>query len=166
MKQGFITTAILGAICCAPALHCQKPSVATRFGKLEVNQKGVLEFGGIPLEPGIQANARLDLGTPFRFGGYDVVLVTDEGGTACPFQYYFVTLRRSGVRATKPFGTCNEVMSLRRNGDSITLQMRGYRGPFEPPAERRRAARQNHTFVFRDGVVRETGTVVVPGSKN
>jgi len=36
--------------------------------------------------------------------------------------------------------------------------MHGYRGPFEPEAERRKAARELRTFVFADGKVSEIKT--------
>jgi hypothetical protein len=36
----------------------------------------------------------------------------------------------------------------------------GYRGPFEPQADRKRASQETHVFVFRHGVVTENGKPV------
>jgi hypothetical protein len=102
----------------------------------------------------------LDLGEAFSIGERDVVLVTDNGGTACPHLYYFVTVSASSAKATPPFGTCNELSTIKRTGNSISVTMQGFRGPFEPAAEQRRAARRRHVFIYRAGVVTENGKPV------
>jgi hypothetical protein len=139
----------------SPDTIAPQDSMATRFGELEVDKNGMLLFNRTPIRPHIQANSRLEIGKPFQIGDADVALITDEGGTACPVQYYFVTVTHSGARTTKAFGTCNELTSIWRKAGTIAVTMRGYLGPFEPPAERRRASEQKHTFVFENGVVME-----------
>jgi hypothetical protein len=138
-----------------PDLH-----VATRFGDLAVGEDKILLFRGHPLYPPIHGNNNLDVGEPFHIGATDVALVTNNGGTACPFLYHFVIVSESGAKATSSFGTCNSVEKTKRVGDSISLTMSGYRGPFEPEAEIRKAAMETHVFVFRDGVVTENGKPV------
>ena len=130
--------------------------VQSRFGSLSVGDDTVLRFRGHRLQPSIKGGYSLNLGRPFRMGESDVVLVTDNGGTACPYLYYFVSLSDSGAQATHSFGTCNAVISVKQKDNSILLSMHGYRGPFEPYEERIKAARQIHTFVFHDGAVKET----------
>ena len=127
----------------------------SRSTGLSVGSKGELLFHNRPLQPSIHANSGLDIGRVFHLQGRDVVLVTDFGGTACPYLYYLVTIRDSKAEATREFGSCNEVVSATRKGDAIVLTMHGYRGPFEPPADRRRAERELRTFVFTDGKVTE-----------
>jgi hypothetical protein len=129
----------------------------TRFGSLTVNDQRMLLFKGRPLDPPVQGNSSLDLGEPFRIGSTDVVLAADNGGTACPFLYYFITVSSSGAKATPSFGTCGELTNLKHTGNTISLTMPGYQGPFEPEAEKRKAARQKHVFVFRAGEVTENG---------
>jgi hypothetical protein len=129
----------------------------TRFGAVTVGDDKVLLFRGRPLQPSIKGNSSLDVGRPFRIGAADIALVTDNGGTACPYRYYFVTLSRSGAHTTHSFGTYNVVVSVKQNGESISLSMHGYRGPFEPDVERRKAAHETHFFVFHDGEVTENG---------
>jgi hypothetical protein len=141
----------------SPDTIAPQDSMATRFGELEIDKSGILLFNRTPISPRIQANSRLGIGKPFQIGEADVALITDEGGTACPVQYYFVTVTNSGARATKAFGTCNELTSTQRKAGTITVTMRGYLGPFERPAQRRRASEQRHTFVFENGVVTESG---------
>ena len=139
----------------------QEPHVvSTRFGSLTVNDQRMLLFKGRPLDPPVQGNSSLDLGEPLRIGSTDVVLVTDNGGTACPYLYYFITVSSSNAKATPSFGTCGELTNLKRTGSTISLTMPGYQGPFEPEAEKRKAARQKHVFVFRSGVVTENGRPV------
>ena len=122
---------------------------------LEVGAKGELLFHNRALQPPIHANSGLDIGRVFHMGDANVVLVTQIGGTACPYLYYLVTIRDSTAEATPEFGSCNEVVSATRKGNSIVLTMHGYRGPFEPPADRRKAERELRTFVFSDGKVSE-----------
>ena len=129
----------------------------TRFGALTVNDDKMLLFKGHPLNPPIQGNNSLDVGKPYQIGATDVVLVTDNGGTACPFLYYFVTISASGAKSSPLFGTCAEVTRVKRTGDSISVYMPGFEGPFESQRKQLRAAREKHVFIFRAGVVTENG---------
>lgn len=67
--------------------------------------------------------------------------------------FRMVTFNSTGARATKPFGTCGDVTSLKRVANSIQVIMPGFLGPFEPESAQLRAARQQHIFVYRAGVV-------------
>ncbi|HEX3684319.1 MAG TPA: hypothetical protein VHU83_17425 [Bryobacteraceae bacterium] len=141
----------------ALAQNSQLLQTKTRFGTLTLDDQNEVTFNARPLEPSIKVNSGMDMGTPFHIGPADVVLVIDYGGTACPVQYYFVTANKSGAKATPAFGTCAEETGIQRSGDSILVTMHGYRGPFEPDGERRKAARETHVFVYRDGAVTERG---------
>lgn len=154
--RGVLAAALL-AVFGNGALAQSEPAyrVATRFGELSVRRDEVLRFNERPLEPLLKGNNGLYVGNPFVIGESDVVLVTDVGGTACPRLYWFVSVTNSGARATPSFGTCSVALTVTRSGDSIRVTMRGYRGPFEPEAERRKAAAQTQVFVFHDGVVTE-----------
>ena len=127
--------------------------VTTRFGSLTVDQDRSLLFRGRKLTPSVDGNNSLGLNNPIQIGDTDVVLVVDNGGTACPAMYYFVTVSKSGARATKPFGSCSDLTSVKQIGNSIRVTMPGYRGPHEPESVQLRAARQQHVFTFRAGVV-------------
>jgi hypothetical protein len=139
----------------------QQPlTVATRFGALSVGPDRVLLFKGRPVQPRVEGNNRLDLGEPYRVGAADVVLVTNEGGTACPYLYRFVTITRSGAKPTPAYGTCAALNRIERAGDTLRVYMDGFRGPFEPVQEQRAAAMERHVFVYRAGVVTENGRPV------
>ena len=156
MRRILLGTTALMVMSSAPAQNSQELESRTRFGTLEID-RGMLVFKGQPLQPPIQLNSGMDLGEPFHIGATDVVLVTNYGGTACPAQYYFVAVSKSGAKGTAAFGTCNDDATIRRSGDSTLVTMHGYRGPFEPAAEKAKAARETHVFVFRDGAVTERG---------
>ena len=142
------------------ALAQEINTVATRFGALTVNDAGVLLFKGTPVQPTIEANNSLDLSAPYQMGASDAVLVTDIGGTACPALYYFVTVTKSGAKVTPSFGTCSDLIKIKRNGDSISISMPGYQGPFESKRAQLRAARERHLFIYRAGLVTENGTPI------
>jgi hypothetical protein len=135
-------------------------SVTTRFGALTVSDAGVLLFKGSPVQPTVEANNSLDLGEPYQIGASDVVLVTDNGGTACPALHYFVTVRKSGAEVSPAFGTCSELIEVKRVGDSVSVSMPGFRGPFESKRAQNRAAREKHVYVYRAGAVTENGKPV------
>ncbi|HKY29937.1 MAG TPA: hypothetical protein VJM12_18490 [Pyrinomonadaceae bacterium] len=134
--------------------------VSTRFGRLSVDEHRILLFKGQPLDPPIEGNNSLDLGELTSIGPTDVVLVTNNGGTGCPFTYYFVSASASGAKGTPFFGTCNQLISMKRKGDSIVLILPGFYGPAMPAAARRRAEKQRHVFVYRGGVVYKNGKPV------
>jgi hypothetical protein len=139
----------------------QEPQkTSTRFGSLTVGEDRMLLFKGQKLSPPIEGNNSLNLGEVFQIGATDVVLVMDNGGTACPYLYYFISVTKAGAVATPSFGTCGELGSIRRSGNSISVTMPGYLGPFEPDAKRRKAARERHVFIFHAGVVTENGKPV------
>ena len=134
--------------------------ISTRFGVLSVNDDKLLRFKEQPLRPPIEGNNSLDLGSITSMGAADVVLVTDNGGTGCPAMFYLVTVTSAGAKASRPFGSCSEFANVRRRGNSISVTMPGFLGPFEPRAAQRRAARRRHVFIYRGGVVYENGKPV------
>ena len=142
------------------ALAQEDKNVTTRFGALTVSDAGVLLFKGTPVQPTIEANNSLDLSEPYQIGAVDVVLVTDNGGTACPALFYFVTVKESGVKVSPAFGTCSDLTKIKRAGDSISVFMPGFQGPFESKRAQTRAARERHVFIYRAGVVTENGKPV------
>ena len=135
-------------------------TIQTRFGALTVSDAGMLLFKGTPVQPTIEANNSLDLSQPYQIGVSDVVLVTDNGGTACPALYYFVTVTKSGARVTPSFGTCSDLIKIKRTGDSISVSMPGYQGPSESKRAQLRAARERHIFIYHAGVLTENGKPV------
>ncbi|CAN5728334.1 hypothetical protein BH18ACI4_BH18ACI4_17440 [soil metagenome] len=138
----------------------EQREISTRFGVLSVNDEKRLLFKGQSLRPPIDGNNSFDLGEVVSIDATDVVLVTDNGGTACPYMYYFVSVSQSEVKASPPFGSCGQLASMKRSGTSISVIMPGYRGPHEAEAAQRRAARQRHVFIFRAGVVSQNGKPV------
>ena len=148
-------------VACVTGAPAQEPNaVATRFGALSVSEAGVLLFQSVPVRPTIEANNSLDLSQPYQIGASDVVLVSDNGGTACPALYYFVTVTTSGVRVTPSFGTCSDLIKIKRSGDSISVSMPGYQGPAESKQAQRRAARERHVFNYHAGALTENGKPV------
>ena len=157
-KYIFGITLLLFAGISAPAQETN--AITTRFGALTVSDAGVLLFKGAPFKPTIEANNSLDLSKPFEIGAADVVLVTDNGGTSCPALLYFVTITKSGAKITSSFGTCSDLIKIKRTGDFISVSMPGYRGPTESRRAHLRAARERHLFIYHAGVVTENGKPV------
>jgi len=144
-------------LACAGAQAQETATIQTRFGALMVNDAGVLLFKGAPFQPAIEANNSLDLSEPYQIGSSDIVLVTDNGVTSCPALYYFVTVTKSGATATPSFGSCSDLIKVKRMGDSVSVSMPGYAGPSESNRAQTRAARERHVFTYRSGVVTENG---------
>ncbi|HSS21702.1 MAG TPA: hypothetical protein VLL54_16635 [Pyrinomonadaceae bacterium] len=156
----FILGATLVLLACAGASAQDTASTTTRFGDLTVSEDGVLLFKGGKVQPTVEANNNLDIGEPFQIGNADVVLVTDYGGTACPATYYFVTVTNAGAKVTPGFGSCSDLIKVKRTGNTISVSMPGYRGPTMPRRSQNQAAREKHVFIYRAGVVTENGKPV------
>lgn len=130
-------------------------NIPTRFGPLKINDENILLFKNRPLKPEVQGNNSLSVVGIYQLGNSDVVLVQDNGGTACPAQFYFVTVSTSGAKATSAFGTCSDTIEAKQTADSISVTMPGLMGPFESKAAQKKAAKEKHVYVFKDGVLNE-----------
>ena len=142
------------------ALAQETNSITTRFGALTINDAGKLLFKGNPFDPPFRPEDGLSLSEPYQIAATDVVLVTEDGGKACPALYYFVTVKESGAKVTHAFGTCSDLIKIKRTGDTISVSMPGYQGPFESKRAQLRAARERHVFIYHAGVVTENGKPV------
>lgn len=154
MRTLSILTVMVLALVRGVLAQTLEDSGKTRFGPLDFNDQGVLIFKGRPVAPAVKSGY---FGDTYHIGATDVVLVTLEDGTACPVVYYLVSVTKSGATATHHIGTCNQAESIERHGDSIVFKMQGFLGPFEPEANRKKAFRTSHVFVFKDGSVTDNG---------
>jgi hypothetical protein len=108
---------------------------------LSVGPARTLLFKGRPVRRLVQGNNSLDLAAPYRIGAADAVLVANNGGTACPTLYYFVTVTAAGAKATPAFGACANLTRVDRTGDTLLVRMSGFLGPFEPTGQDPRVPR-------------------------
>jgi len=134
--------------------------IPIRFGSLKINDKNMLLFKNLPLEPEIQGNNSLSVIGTYQLGNNDVVLIQDNGGTACPALLYFVTVSTSGVKATSAFGTCSDLIDAKQASDSISVTMPGFWGPLGSKAAHRKAAKEKYVFVLKAGVLTQNGKLI------
>lgn len=140
--------------------------IPTRFGPLKINEQYILLYKNRPLSPTIRGNSSLNIVNTYQVGNSDVVLIQDNGGTACPASFIFLSVTRNGVNATERFGTCSYLIESKQVKESIFVKMPGFMGPYQPLEERMEAAEETHVFVFKAGALTElevtkteTGTV-------
>jgi len=129
MKPSLRTFIFVSAALCVfyitSALADDKTAVI-RGGKLsivgEINEPKLLLNGKKILEP---ETFSLDIVRTFAIGETDVVLVMDNsGGTACPVQYFFVTVTLQGTAKLSPeFGTCSDLAKSTQSGSKISVTM-------------------------------------------
>jgi hypothetical protein len=134
--------------------------MGTRFGELTTNDENVLLFKGKPVTPRVKAPNGISAVEKFEIGDTDVLLLAEQGGTACPASFWFVSVSAAGAKATSWFGTCSDKFRTSRTGSTITVSMPGFQGPFEPPAARAKAAKERHVFTFSNGELTENGKPV------
>ena len=132
-------------------------SFKTRYGVLTINDDTrTLQFQGKPLLPTVEGNNNLSIVAAYELGKNDVVLLQNNGGTACPALYVFITINAAGVRATSEFGTCSDIIRVTSDlKNSVTVVMIGTTGPFEPRAAKRKVRMEKTVFRYSDGKVNQ-----------
>ena len=166
--KGRVHDVVLGALDVqACTFSASRPSrlgpadgIRTRFGVAEIDDEKAFLFKGKKLTPSIEGNSGLSAAATHQIGNTDVLILQDTGGTACPALFYAVTISATGARGSPGFGTCSDLVKIVKTGDVISLTMPGYMGPFEPEAERVKAAKTTRVFLYKDGVVSEKGIPV------
>ncbi|EER62367.1 hypothetical protein AcdelDRAFT_0051 [Acidovorax delafieldii 2AN] len=138
-------------------------SVKTRHGILSVDEdNNSLLLKGQRVLPGVEGNSSLRIVAHYEIGRNDVVLLQNNGGTACPALFRFVTVAPNGSSATPEFGTCSDIIYPSLDHAHITVAMTAFLGPFEPPAAQKKAAMTKVVYTFSNGQVTENGKVVRP----
>lgn len=139
----------------AAAEPASAADLQTRYGILTIDDANLLFFQGTPVSPRVEGNSLLSFERRFEFPNYDLVLVQDTGGTACPAEYYVIKVSRSGASPSQSFGTCSDLIHASRTGQGLTVSMRGFMGPFEPRRTRERAAKKRYLYTYNHGAVVE-----------
>ncbi|WP_374491745.1 hypothetical protein [Brachymonas sp.] len=112
-----------------PSLSSLLPHTAavdTRYGRLAISQPGPsahLTFRGHAVLPGIEGNSALTIAGLYPMGDRDIALVEIIGGSACPSLFHFVTISRSGISASREFGSCSDVAVAQFQHGQLTLRM-------------------------------------------
>ena len=131
--------------------------IPTRFGSLKINSEGMLLFKNRPFNPEIQGNNSLSVIGTYQVDNRDLVLIQDNGGTACPALLHFVSVSASGAKSTAAFGSCSDLITVENNYNSISVTMPGFVGPLESKAAQRKASKEKHVYVFNGAVLTENG---------
>ncbi|WP_211441414.1 hypothetical protein [Collimonas humicola] len=161
MLKYFVLIASLSLLASIAFAEDEDGDIATRFGALRINDENVLLYKNKPLNPSIRGNSSLQEVGTYQLGKNDVVLIQDNGGSACPVQLYFVTVSASGVKATPPFGTCTDYFDVKKMADSISVTMPAWIGLMASESLQRKVAKEkDHVFLFKSGVVTENGKPV------
>lgn len=93
------------------SVRCDQGQCAIGFGSREV----VAEVWSYDPVPG-RVIAPLD-----ALGFRDAWLVNEHAGDGCPTVYRLLCLGEGGPKVTEPFGNCNELDGLRREGPGLTV---------------------------------------------
>lgn len=133
-------------------------NIPTRFGTLKIDHKYELLYNNYSLTPEIRGNSSLSVIDVYTLEDSDAVLIQNNGGSACPAVFYFITTSDEGVKATTEFGTCTDIIDVKQEQNTIFVAMHGFRGPFEPLRGKLKALEEEHTFVYNDGII----TCVIP----
>lgn len=130
---------------------------AIRFGEFNINELNVLLYNGKPLFPNIQGNYSLSILNIYHNDDSDIILIQNNGGTACPAIYHIVEVSSShDVIATSKFGSCSDLVSFKKSKQGIFVTMPGFQGPFEPESNQRMAALQKHSYLYKDGKITQS----------
>jgi len=137
-------------------------SVKTRFGVISVRpDDNLLLFKGKPIAPSIEGNNGLSIVANYEMGKQDVVLVQNDGGSACAALFRFLTITGSGIRVSPEFGTCSDIIypTLDDKG-GVNIAMPDFSGPFEPAAKQPPARLSTKVFRYLGGQLFENGKIM------
>lgn len=92
----------------------------------------------------------LSLEQKYIVGNRDIVLVmNNSGGTACPVQYFFVSISPQGIAKLSPeFGTCSDLPKLAQKGLKISIAMPKMTG------------RGDTKYVYENEIIFENGKAI------
>lgn len=152
----FAAIALSSSVCFA--IDDEEPK--TRFGTIEVNESKELIFNGKQVSPDLVGNSALRILAVHAVGQTDLVLVEDEGGSACPFQFNVVTLSKHQAVVSPTFGTCSEPRTVKLLPQGLLISMVGFMGPAAQPRDRERAGRKKFVYEFKRGVLTENGKLL------
>ena len=148
----------------APVVFGYEKTLKTRYGMVSVREEdNTLLFKGKPIKPAIEGNSGLDIVANYEMGATDVLLLQSSGGTACPALFRFVNISPGGVLRVAPeFGTCSDIIYPTFDSKvGVTVAMVGFRGPFEPAAEQKKAAMSKTVYRWNaQGQLRDNGKPV------
>ena len=90
-----------------------------------------------------------------------MVLVQNEGGSACLALFRFLTITGSGIRVSPEFGTCTDIIypTVDDKG-AVNVAMPDFSGPFEPASKQPLARLSTKVFRYLSGQLFENGKVV------
>ena len=137
------------------AITQYEKTIKTCYGILSISpDTNTLQFKGKPVLPNIEGNNGLSIVRSYEIGKDNVVLLQNNGGTACPALYVFVKTNAAGLRATPEFGTCSGIIYPTSDlKNSVTVAMNGFMGPFNTTVEQRKAGMTKTVFRYADGSV-------------
>lgn len=121
----------------------------TRYGHLKANEHSQLVLGSRLVKPAIQANSSLSIKESFRIGDDDLVIIENNGGTACPALFNFVLIGANGARSYPTFGTCSDIYQTEHSGNAVVVTMQG-------------ESNLPYRYLFADGVLTENGKKIEP----
>ncbi|WP_126242814.1 hypothetical protein [Burkholderia gladioli] len=134
--------------------------VTTPFGKLSVSDNNVLLLDGKPVNPHVEGNNSLGFVAQVALKNRRAVLVQNNGGTACPATYRWVTVSDGGYTVSAEFGSCSDLVKVSTVSERMVVTMPGFAGDAEPAAERKRAARKRMTYAYDGKTLTENGKPV------
>lgn len=127
--------------------------VQTRHGIVEADRDQLLlRYRGKPLLP--QDSGSYSIVRHVQMGAEDVLLVQNDGGTACPALFRFVTVSAKGASVSEEFGSCSDLAyAFVAEGppgqpEHMVVRMPGFKGPFESEQEQLRAARTRMEWTY------------------
>ncbi len=133
--------------------------VTTPFGELTVSDN-VLLLNGKPVNPRVEGNNSLGFVAQVALKNRRAVLVQNNGGTACPATYRWVTISDGSYVISPEFGSCSDLVKVATVSETLVVTMPGFAGDLEPAAERKRAARTKMKYVYDGKTLTENGKPV------
>lgn len=149
-------------------LYAQEGTYATRYGTFEIKRPAEYEsetlyFNKKPVQPLIEGNNSLSVEGQFKLKQDDILIVQDNGGTACPAQLYIVKVSPNKTVTPSPlFGTCSDLIEIKQKDNKLVIHMPEFMSIHTEAHHHESDKIKQVTYIYDGKVILENGKILKP----
>lgn len=147
-------------------MYAEEGTHVTRYGTFEIKSPAeyaseTLYFDKTPVQPLIEGNNSLTVEGQFKLKQDDVLIVQDNGGTACPAQLYIIKVSPNKTVTPSPlFGTCSDLIEIKQKENKIVIHMPEFMNIHTEAHHHESDRIKQVTYIYDGKVILENGKIL------